>query len=112
MKHRYDTVDFFNLSMGAIGVFGLESKKIYDFLDNVLGLDVSQRSFIVRKLCRVCIIIIIVIIIIIIIITIIIIIIIISLINQQYNTVTLASTLLTTIATKICQLLFTDTSYQ
>ena len=55
LKQRYDTVEYFNLSMGAIGVFGLECKKIYDFLDNVLGLDVSQRSFIVRKLCRVCI---------------------------------------------------------
>ena len=40
------------------------------------------------------------------------IIIIISLINQQYNTVTLASTILTTIAANICQLLFTNTSYQ
>ena len=39
-KQRYDTVEYFNLSMGAIGVFGLECKKIYDFLDNVLGLDV------------------------------------------------------------------------
>ena len=55
LKQRYDTVEYFNLSMGAIGVFGLECKKIYDFLDNVLGLDVSQRSFIVRKLCGVCI---------------------------------------------------------
>ena len=41
-----------------------------------------------------------------------IIIIIISLINQQYNTVTLASTLLTTIATKICQLLLLFVSYR
>ena len=55
LKQRYDTVEYFNLLMGAIGVFGLECKKIYDFLDNVLGLDVSQRSFIVRKLCGVCI---------------------------------------------------------
>ena len=30
--------------MGAIGVFGLECKKIYDFLDNVLGLDYLKEA--------------------------------------------------------------------
>ena len=55
LKQQYNVVEYFNLSMGAIGVFGSECKKIYDFLGNVIGLDVSQRNFVVRKLCGVCI---------------------------------------------------------
>ena len=41
LKQRYNAVEYFNLSMGAIGVFGSECKKNYDFLGNVIGLDVS-----------------------------------------------------------------------
>ena len=55
LKQQYNAVEYFNLSMGAIGVFGSECKKIYDFSGNVIGLDVSQRNFVVRKLCGVCI---------------------------------------------------------
>ena len=31
LKQPYNAVEYFNLSMGAIGVFGSECKKIYDF---------------------------------------------------------------------------------
>ena len=44
LKQRYDATEYFNLSMGAIGIFGSECKKIYDFLGNVIGLDVSQET--------------------------------------------------------------------
>ena len=55
LKQRYNTVEYFNLSMGAIGVIGIECKKIYGFLENVMSLDIFQRNFLIRKLCGVCI---------------------------------------------------------
>ncbi|CAB4005873.1 Hypothetical predicted protein [Paramuricea clavata] len=55
LKQRYNTVEYFNLSMGAIDVIGIECKKIYGFLENVMSLDIFQINFLTRKLCGVCI---------------------------------------------------------
>ena len=55
LKQQYKTVEYFNLSMGAIGVIGIDCKNVYGFLESVIGLDVIQRNFLIRKLCGVCI---------------------------------------------------------
>ena len=54
LAHMYNSAQFINLSMGALGVYGETSSSLVKFLSE-LGMNNKEIDFALCKICSVCI---------------------------------------------------------
>ena len=54
LAHLYNSAQFINLSMGALGVYGETSSSLVKFLSE-LGMNNKEIDFALCKICSVCI---------------------------------------------------------
>ena len=55
LSQGFESINYVNLSMGALGLIGKDSKKFYDLLKMTLKLEKDQTNYLMKKITSCCI---------------------------------------------------------